>query len=262
MTAPTDRIHASVLLDRSGSMSSMREQVITGFNTFVADQRTTASASAAALSVSLVQFDGQAPFDIVIAAVPALEMRDLEWDDYEPRGSTPLLDAIGRLVEWLDARIASAGADEEQTVYIITDGHENASTDFNYRKIRELIEARTAAGWTFLFLGANQDSFEVGRNIGVAKGNTRNFAASGDGASRVFDEMSGSISMQRGRSRQERSERRQSLFDERTSSDEVLGGTTPSAATKGGKGKQYFRPRPGESTEDLARRLRRSVDDQ
>jgi len=256
MTIHADHIHASVLLDRSGSMNTMREQVITGFNTFLADQRSGTS-DAAALTVSLAQFDGQAPFDVVVDAVPAAEVTELGWDDYRPRGSTPLLDAIGRLVETLDQRIAEpAHADEDQIVCIITDGHENASTDFTAAQIKALIEARTEAGFTFIFLGANQDSFTAGENIGMRRGNTRNFAASGDGAKRVFDEVSSSVAAQRSRSRTERHVRRNELLAERIDESETLGAESAAPPQRRKPAKQLFRSRPGESVEDLSRRIR------
>ncbi len=77
----------------------------------------------------------------------------------------PLLDAIGRLLETLDQRIADpAHVDEDQIICIITDGAENASTDFTPGQITELIEARTKAGFTFMFLGANQTASPPARH--------------------------------------------------------------------------------------------------
>lgn len=258
-TEQPDRIHATVLLDRSGSMSPLREQVVTGFNTFLAEQRSSA-AEAAALAVSLVQFDGQAPFHVVIDAVPATEVVDLGWDDYKPRGSTPLLDAIGRLIETLDHRILEpAHVDEDQIICIITDGAENASTDFSAAQIKKLIEDRTRAGFTFIFLGANQDSFTSGKTLGMARGNTRNFAASADGARRVFEEVSGSVADQRRRTKYERHEAKDALLAERIDETETLGGDDPRQGRQ--PGKQYFRPRRGESIEDLSRRIRQATAD-
>jgi hypothetical protein len=222
-----DQIHATVLLDRSGSMNSLREQVITGFNTFLAEQRSSIT-NATALAVSLMQFDGQEPFHVAIDALPAAEVIDLEWADYKPRGSTPLLDAIGRLIETLDHRIADPShADEEQIICIITDGAENASTDFNAHQIKELIEARTEAGFAFIFLGANQDSFTAAETLGMQRGNTRNFAPSGPGARRVFEEVSGTIAQQRGRTPEERLFQKDELLAARIPEGELLGAEPP-----------------------------------
>jgi Mg-chelatase subunit ChlD len=209
-------LHVSVLIDRSGSMSPLRERVIEGVNGLFAEQR--ASAADAPLRVTLVLFDSRAPFDVVIDALPIAEVLDLEWDDFKPRGSTPLLDAIGRLIERLDGR----ADDEDQLVAIVTDGKENASSDYTSQSVRELIEARTEAGWTFLFLGANQDSFTTAGAMGMRRGNTRNFAASGSGTARAFGEVNSSVSAQRGRSRSERHELRHELLAERTAEDDVL----------------------------------------
>jgi uncharacterized protein YegL len=218
-----DQIHATVLLDRSGSMNSLREQVITGFNTFLAEQRS-GTVDGAALAVSLVQFDGQSAFHVVIDAVPAAEVVDLEWNDYQPRGSTPLFDAIGRLIETLDQRVAEpAHLEEDQIICIITDGAENASTDFSAAEIKELIEARTEAGFAFIFLGANQDSFTAAETLGMQRGNTRNFAPSGPGARRVFEEVSGTVAQQRGRTPEERLFQKDELLAARIPEGEILG---------------------------------------
>lgn len=216
MTTP---LHVSVLIDRSGSMSPLREQVLEGVNNLFDEQRAASAAgSASALRVTLVQFNTKAPFDVSIDAVPIAEVIDLEWDDFTPRGGTPLLDAVGRLIERLDDR----SDDEDQLVAIVTDGHENASTDYTLADIHKLIEARTEAGWTFLFLGANQDSFRSAGNMGVRRGNTRNFSSSGRGTARAFSEINSTVSAQRGRSRSQRHAVSNQLLAERTDEDDVL----------------------------------------
>jgi len=217
MTTP---LHVSVLIDRSGSMSPLREQVLEGVNNLFDEQRaaSTGATAASALRVTLVQFNTKAPFDVSIDAVPIAEVVDLEWDDFKPRGGTPLLDAVGRLIERLDER----PDDEDQLVAIVTDGHENASTDYTLAHIHKLIEARTEAGWTFLFLGANQDSFRAAGNMGVRRGNTRNFSSSGRGTARAFSEINSTVSAQRGRSRSERRMLSDQLLAERTDEDDML----------------------------------------
>ena len=114
-------------------------------------------------------------------------------------------------------------ADEEQIICIITDGAENASTDFNPHQIKELIEARTEASFAFIFLGANQDSFTAAETLGMQRGNTRNFAPSGPGARRVFEEVSGTVAQQRGRTPEERLFQKDELLAARIPEGEILG---------------------------------------
>ena len=125
--------------------------------------------------------------------------------------------------------VSSAGACdiERQRSRIITDGAENASTDFNPHQIKELIEARTEAGFAFIFLGANQDSFTAAETLGMQRGNTRNFAPSGPGARRVFEEVSGTVAQQRGRTPEERLFQKDELLAARIPEGELLGAEPP-----------------------------------
>ena len=239
-------------------MRSLRPTVIDALNRFVDDQRAVAD-EGARLAFSLVQFDTNQRFEVVIDAVPVVEVRELTLDDYRPRGGKPLLDAVGRLIETLDQRVART-PDEDQIVFIVTDGLENASTDFDLDDIGRLIDARDEAGWTFLYLGANHDSFEVAHHMGVGAGNTRNFAGSDQGAAEAFAEVSASVRAQRGRDRGEREQRRGALFDERSSRDDLLGGRKPGSRRPSSGGRQYFRPRQGESSQQMARRIREALD--
>ena len=107
------------LLDRSGSMSALTQDVIGGFNTFVADQ----AQEPGTAHLTLVQFDSQAPFEVIHDAVRIDEVPPLTTDTYSPRGSTPLLDAIGQLIEQADQRIEARSRDdqpsEDQLVVIL-----------------------------------------------------------------------------------------------------------------------------------------------
>lgn len=161
MTNP-DYTHIEFVLDRSGSMSSIKTDVEGGFDAFIADQRTHPGRT----TVGLVQFDDR--YEVVhtatdIADVPALNLR--------PRGTTALLDAIGRTIADLGERLA--GLEEGQrpgTVIfaIMTDGLENASKEFTRGAIRALItQQEQVYNWQFLYLGADQDAIEVGAEIGV-----------------------------------------------------------------------------------------------
>ena len=179
--------HIYFLLDRSGSMQSIKSDTEGGFAAFVEEQRRTPGEC----RVTLAQFDNH--YDVVyadrpIADVPALVL--------EPRGSTALLDAMGKLVTDSGARLAVLAEDERPgtvIVAIMTDGHENASQEWTHPAIKALVEQQTTQwGWQFLYMGADQDAIEVGRNIGVAAANSVTY---GRGKSRdVFANIAGKVS--------------------------------------------------------------------
>jgi hypothetical protein len=151
------------LLDRSGSMNSIVEDTVGGFDAFIAEQRKTAGEC----MVTLAQFDDayeEVYVDRPIADVPSLVLA--------PRGTTALLDSIGRLVVDAGKRLAALPEDQRPgtvIVGIMTDGLENASREWSHAQVKELIERQTNVyQWQFLYLGADQDAIEVGARIGVA----------------------------------------------------------------------------------------------
>lgn len=184
-----DRVHVTVLLDRSGSMGSVADDTIGGFNTFLDEQRQLPGEC----RVTLVQFDGRDPQDVVLDAAPIADAANLDADTYRPRGSTPLLDAVGAVVERIDTRVA-ADPDEFQLVAIITDGHENASRQRTGEEIRELVRSRSDDGWAFVFLGANVDAFAEARGLGLDDARADSFSHDADGMAYSFDSVSRSAS--------------------------------------------------------------------
>lgn len=157
--------HIAFLLDRSGSMQSIRTDTIGGFEAFIAEQRS----QPGRCTVSLAQFDNE--YDEVYSDVPVDKVPPLE---LVPRGSTALIDAIGRLVNATGARLAALPEDERPgsvIVGIMTDGLENASREFTRPQVKAMITEQTNAyGWQFMYMGANQDAVEVGTSLGVDPG--------------------------------------------------------------------------------------------
>lgn len=150
------------LLDCSGSMESCRDDTIGGFNAFLADQKAMGG------TLTLIQFDHE--YNVSYERTTITDVEPLTHETYKPRGSTALLDAIGRLVkEWKGA--------SNPSVVILTDGLENASHTFTKVHIKDLIETKTKEGWTFAYLGANQDAFSEAGAIGIAPGSTMNYDA-------------------------------------------------------------------------------------
>lgn len=183
-------VHLYVLLDRSGSMAAMADDVIGGFNQLLADQQ----AAGADAIVTLVQFDNHDPAEVIADAVPIREMTPLDAATFQPRGSTPLLDATGRLLTRATSRALKLAADgvpaEEVVVVSITDGHENASCELSLAQVRALVEDRTKVGWTFVFLGAALDVYGEAGGLGYDDRATQAFDASPDGTRVAFASLS------------------------------------------------------------------------
>ena len=111
-------------------------------------------------------------------------MAPLTSEGYQPRGSTPLYDAVGTLVERVDAHVASGGHDADQVVVVLTDGFENSSRKFSQHQVFTTVAERRERGWTFVFLGANQDAYAAGGDMGIARSNTANWVADDAGTRR------------------------------------------------------------------------------
>ena len=160
-----DLTHLYFLLDRSGSMQSIKTDTEGGFAAFIAEQR----AHAGECRVTLAQFDDV--YEVVHSGIPVADVPPL---DLQPRGSTALLDAMGRLVTSAGAELAALPEDERPgtvIVAIMTDGHENASQEWSHPAIKALVEQQTNDyAWQFLYMGADQDAIEVGTRLGVAAG--------------------------------------------------------------------------------------------
>ena len=167
-----------VILDRSGSMQSISDATVSGFNEFLLEQR---GAEGKAF-VTLVQFDDN--YQIDYKNVPVEAVSDLiNGETFVPRGMTAMLDAIGKTIN-------EVKTDRDVVCVIITDGHENASREYSRDLIFKLIEKKTKKGWKFLFLGANQDAIKAGGELGINAGNAMNYSATVLGATTAFSSVS------------------------------------------------------------------------
>jgi len=116
-----------------------------------------------------VIFDDQ--YEVPADNIPVSEVCALDTLTYVPRGSTALLDAIGKTIDSFKARIKAlpAAAQPDQVIFaIFTDGEENASHQYTWRDIAGKIRRRQAKqGWEFLFLGANQDAIATAAQMNI-----------------------------------------------------------------------------------------------
>jgi hypothetical protein len=170
--------HVTFVLDSSGSMSSIADDTIGGFNEFLADQRDEDGRA----TVSLYSFDDTVEpryRDIPIGDAP-----DLDDDSYTPGGQTALHDAIATAVQETTDRIAGMPPYERPDaviVVVLTDGRENAS-ETPQDRVRELVEDRREEhGWEFFFIGANQDAALTARKVGMDTDRSLDMAHSGEG---------------------------------------------------------------------------------
>jgi len=169
-----DETYITVLLDRSGSMQSVKEDTIGGFNQFIGEQK---KAGDNAL-LTLVQFD-TGGIDVVHESKPIKEVPDLTDSTYQPRGGTPLLDALGQTIHSAGralAAIPEMNRPDKVVFVIITDGQENSSTEHSKADVKQLIEQQTNKyNWQFVYLGANQDAFDEAGQIGIASAAAANY---------------------------------------------------------------------------------------
>ena len=166
-----DLTDITLVVDRSGSMASIRTDAEGGVNTFLTDQ---AEQPGEAL-VTLVQFDTQ--YEFVHKGVPVKQVPRYH---LVPRGSTALLDAVGRAINETGERLAKLPeADRPGLVIfvVMTDGQENSSQEFTKAQIKKMIEHQQSVyKWQYTFLGANQDSFAEAGSMGMAASGVANFS--------------------------------------------------------------------------------------
>ena len=159
----SDLTYLYVLLDRSGSMQSIKSDIVGGFDAFVTEQRS----ATGECRMTLARFDNE--YELVFADRPIADVGPLV---LEPRGSTALLDSMGRLVVDAGARLAALPEHERPStvvVAVMTDGFENASREWTHASIKALVDQQTKDyGWQFLYMGADQDAVEVGKGLGIA----------------------------------------------------------------------------------------------
>ena len=183
------------ILDRSGSMHGLEADTIGGYNSMLAEQR---NGEGEAL-VSTVFFDDK--IDVIHDRVPIDKVKDITEREYFTRGCTALLDAVGGAIHHI-GNVHKYARDEdvpEKTLFIITtDGMENASRQYTYQKVKQMIERQKEKyGWEFLFLGANIDSAEMGAKIGIDRDFTVDYTNDGEGARLNYEVMSAAITQAR-----------------------------------------------------------------
>ena len=190
--------HISVVLDKSGSMSSCVNDTIGGFNQFLKTQGELEGKA----TITLAQFNDH--YDLVMDMKPLSGAENLDSYSYVPAGNTALLDAIGRTINSVEGKIedmAKKSRPEKVIFVIITDGEENSSREFNRDQIMEMINSHKEKNkWEFVFIGANQDSIQAGSKIGVRSTSTLNYTQDTKGITTMYCSLSKGMSDYRTRS--------------------------------------------------------------
>lgn len=166
---PSKKLYAHVIMDRSGSMASMRSEAVAGYREYCDTLRLIPDTD---VHISLTIFDSQSVDLIRDNAKP--ETAKISEIEFVPRGMTPLFDAIGRTLPMAEARAKALGT-EIVSVLVVTDGQENDSKEYKRERIKEMIEAAQKAGWQFQFIGANQDSWANASGLGYQAGTTMDY---------------------------------------------------------------------------------------
>lgn len=190
MTTVNNHTEIVVVIDESGSMQHLQKSTIDGYNKFVQEQR----AAPGTANLTLVQFN--TGWRIPIKSTSVNLVPALDTTAYRPDGGTALLDALGNAIKTIGDVVA--GVPNQDVVFVvITDGGENSSTDFKHEQVKEMIKAREAQGWKFIYLGANQDAFAVAQASGMSTALTANYAASAAGTAASYSYSSGALSTMR-----------------------------------------------------------------
>lgn len=139
------------------------------------------------LTMTLIQFDSENPHEVVFSGRAIESVPPLTSSTFQPRSATPLYDALGRTISMAEKTHVT---NERIVVVTFSDGLENASKEHSRKSVFDRITTLRDAGWTFVFLGANQDSYNEGGGMGFNAANTQNFAFDREGTQRACQDVS------------------------------------------------------------------------
>ena len=183
------------ILDMSGSMSSLREDTIGGYNTLLEEQKKQDGDA----NVTTVLFDNE--YILLHDRKPISEVENLTANDYCPRGTTAMLDAVGMTITSVGQKLANMPEEERPgnvVVTIITDGMENASKEYTWNQIQSMIkEQREKYSWIFTFIGANIDVQKVSDSMGIDSRFAKSYTANKVGTDSLYKSMSKTMSYTR-----------------------------------------------------------------
>jgi hypothetical protein len=186
MEAKKTQIYNLVILDKSGSMESIRKEAIDGYNETLGSIKSTQLKFMDTQEhfVSLAAFC-DCGIDMIYDMTPIKDAEKLTKEKYDPCCCTPLFDAIGKTVKTLKKKIANV-EDSAVLVTIITDGYENSSKEWDGKAVAKLIDECKEEGWMFSFIGAGEDVVKVATTISIT--NTMVWENTSEGTKKMFDD--------------------------------------------------------------------------
>lgn len=177
----------ALIVDRSGSMQSIQSDATGGINSFIKEQQTVDGEC----TIRIDQFDNE--FEKVL---PSTDIKKVESYELVPRGSTALLDAIGKSVSEFALEVKDNKPDNV-IVVVVTDGYENASKEWNQVAVKNLIDSKTKDGWNFVYLAANQDAITVGNSYGFAAASSMTYAPTSAGTHNTYASLNSNVTRTR-----------------------------------------------------------------
>lgn len=180
------------ILDRSGSMGGLEDDTIGGFNSMLKKQQGEPGEAV----VTTVLFDDR--YELLHDRIDIKAIRPISEKEYFVRGSTALLDAVGKTIHKIINVMRHTDADRqaEKVLFVITtDGMENASREYSYERIKEMIEhQKEKYGWEFIFLGANIDAVSTAARFGINEDRAANYHADSKGTRLNYETVGCAIS--------------------------------------------------------------------
>ena len=180
------------ILDRSGSMSGLGSDTIGGYNAMLEKQKKEQGEAV----ITTVLFDDK--YELLHDRINLRGIEPITEKEYYVRGTTALLDAVGRTISKIVNVQKHTAEDEraENVMFVITtDGMENASREYSYEKVRRMIEhQKNKYGWEFIFLGANIDAVDTAERFGIGQDRAVNYNADSEGTLLNYEVISETVS--------------------------------------------------------------------
>jgi uncharacterized protein YegL len=181
----TGYTHIVLLIDRSGSMESIKSDMEGGLKTFLEEQKK----EVGDCTITAAQFDTY--YDLLYSMTDIRQIQEIK---IEPRGATALLDSMYRLIQQAGKELDTLPEESKPSKVLfvtITDGEENSSREITNRQLNKLIrQQEDVYSWDFVYVGANQDAFAVGQKLGVKANSNLDFIASEDGVKNMYSDLS------------------------------------------------------------------------
>ena len=191
----TNRMELVFILDRSGSMCGLEADTIGGYNALLEKQKKEAGEA----RVTTVLFDDRC--EVLHDRIDIEGLAPITDREYYVRGSTALLDAVGTTIQKIvnAQRYTAPGKRADKVLFVITtDGYENASREYDYARVKAMIEKQKEKyGWEFLFLGANIDAAATAGRFGIAPERAVNYHADSEGTRLNYEVVSEAVSQMR-----------------------------------------------------------------